>query len=246
MMSQNANKVGIFHLDYWKNRFYSDASAYDPFAYFLRLLENVVRADSEVLDLGAGRGFNNVYDFKGRVKRIVGVDMDPEVVNNPLLDEGLPFDGKRIPYPDQSFDVVFSVYVMEHVEHPELYWSEVRRVLKPGGVYLGLTPNLYNYVSVIALLTSVKFHAWVNRLRGFPIRDMFPTFYRMNTESAVRKQLAQHGFTDTSVKYFESQPNYLKFNIFAFLLGVSYERLVNRFEMLRSLKVNLIVESRKK
>lgn len=43
--------------------------------------------------------------------------------------------------PDNSFDVVVSVEVLEHVEEDGLFVSEVSRVLKPGGVFLMTTPN---------------------------------------------------------------------------------------------------------
>ena len=43
--------------------------------------------------------------------------------------------------PDNSFDVVVSVEVLEHVEEDELFLDQVRRVLKPGGCFLMTTPN---------------------------------------------------------------------------------------------------------
>jgi ubiquinone/menaquinone biosynthesis C-methylase UbiE len=38
-----------------------------------------------------------------------------------------------LPFPDHSFDVVWSNYVLEHVAEPETMLSEIMRVLKPGG-----------------------------------------------------------------------------------------------------------------
>lgn len=43
--------------------------------------------------------------------------------------------------PDDAFDVVVSVEVLEHVEQDELFVSEVSRVLKPDGIFLMTTPN---------------------------------------------------------------------------------------------------------
>ncbi len=42
-----------------------------------------------VLDLGAGAGIVEQMDFRGLGARICGVDLDPRVVDNPMLDEGL-------------------------------------------------------------------------------------------------------------------------------------------------------------
>ncbi len=43
--------------------------------------------------------------------------------------------------PDQSFDYVVSVEVIEHVEADDRFVSEISRVLKPGGIFLLTTPN---------------------------------------------------------------------------------------------------------
>jgi SAM-dependent methyltransferase len=50
-------------------------------------------------------------------------------------------DGNTVPLPDASFDVIFSIHVIEHVVSPSLYLSEVARLLKPGGVVLLSCPN---------------------------------------------------------------------------------------------------------
>lgn len=49
--------------------------------------------------------------------------------------------GERIPYPDDSFDLVVSNQVMEHVEGREAFARECHRVLKPGGIMLHHMPN---------------------------------------------------------------------------------------------------------
>lgn len=43
--------------------------------------------------------------------------------------------------PDNSFDCVVAVEVLEHVEQDDLFVKEVNRVLKPGGLFLMTTPN---------------------------------------------------------------------------------------------------------
>lgn len=44
-------------------------------------------------------------------------------------------------YPDQSFDVVRISHVLEHVIDPNSFLNELRRVLKPNGILLIVTPN---------------------------------------------------------------------------------------------------------
>lgn len=55
--------------------------------------------------------------------------------------EDLNFETDTLPIQDNSIDVVMSLAVIEHIQNPELFLSEIYRVLKPGGfVYLS-TPN---------------------------------------------------------------------------------------------------------
>jgi SAM-dependent methyltransferase len=107
--------------------------------------------DKTVLDLGAGAGIVEQMNFKGLAASVCGVDLDPRVVNNLLLDEGRVANADQIPYEDSRFDVVFSDNVLEHLDKPLQVFREVARVLKPGGVFLFKTPNKWHYMPTIAL-----------------------------------------------------------------------------------------------
>lgn len=50
-------------------------------------------------------------------------------------------DMTRSELPSESFDLIVSIEVLEHVEEDDLFVSEVERVLKPGGRFLMTTPN---------------------------------------------------------------------------------------------------------
>ena len=80
-------------------------------------------------------------NFRGHARRLCGIDPDPRVAANPYLDEGQVGVGESIPYPDASFDVVFADNVLEHLPDPAAVFAAVTRVLRPGGVFLGKTPN---------------------------------------------------------------------------------------------------------
>ncbi len=67
---------------------------------FYSLINSVLRPEFHILDFGAGRGAQgetrwtykrNLLNFKGRVARVVGVDVDPAVMENPMLDEAAVF-----------------------------------------------------------------------------------------------------------------------------------------------------------
>lgn len=229
----------------WQEKLYPPASRLDPQTEFLTTLEDFIRPEHHVLDLGAGAGELSRYQFRGRVRRMVGIDLDKRVAQNPLLDEGVVGDVCHLPFADQSFDVAFAIYVLEHLADPAQFTREVSRVLKPGGVFICLTPNRMHYVPLIASLTPFAFHQWYNKLRGREEEDTFPTLYRLNSRRALRRHFGIAGCSPAQVRMIEPQPNYLMFSTPTFLAGTAYERLVNATEWLSGLRVNIIGAYRK-
>ncbi|MGB8363056.1 MAG: class I SAM-dependent methyltransferase [Rhizomicrobium sp.] len=64
------------------------------------------------------------------------------------VDHGVDLN-RPLPYGDETFDVVYSMEVIEHVEGHRNFISEVARVLKPGGWFVMTTPNLHRAISRI-------------------------------------------------------------------------------------------------
>jgi len=120
---------------------------------FRKLIISYIRPEHSILDLGAGAGIVSQMNFKGLAEKVCGVDPDPRVESNPYLDEGRVGLGQDIPYPGESFDIVFADNVLEHIDSPDDVLSEIFRVLKPGGYFLGKTPNKYHYMPMIARTT---------------------------------------------------------------------------------------------
>lgn len=205
----------------------------------------VIRPDHVVLDLGAGAGIVHQMNFRGRVARVCGVDLDERVRDNPLLDEGLVADGAAIPYPSGTFDVVFADNLLEHLPSPTDVFDEVARVLKPGGLFLFKTPNSGHYVPTIARLTPHWFHEAVNRWRGRKQTDVFPTLYRANSMPVVHRLALAAGLDPVSIERIERRPEYLRMSLPTYLVGAAYERLVNTTRLLEPFRVLLVGELRK-
>ncbi len=201
--------------------------------------------ESVVLDLGAGSGIVEQMNFRGLTKKLCGVDLDPRVVNNPMLDEGRVADARTIPYEAGQFQVVFADNVLEHLDAPLSVFREVARVLKPGGVFLFKTPNKWHYMPTIARLTPHGFHQYVNRLRGRAEADTFPTRYRANTKRAIIRLANEAGLTVERLERIEGRPEYLRMTGVTYLFGVAYERLVNATEALAPLRILLVGTLRK-
>jgi SAM-dependent methyltransferase len=211
-----------------------------------RLLQHMTAA-SICLDYGAGRGNVKQMNFRGVAGRVVGIDPEAAVFNNPFLDEAALLDLQtgRIPFPDQTFDVVFADNVMEHVEDPRAVLREVYRVLKPGGVFLAKTPNRWHYMPIVARITPTWFHRAYNRARGRNLVDTFPTRYRCNTERAVCGYAAESGFAVEKISLIEGRPEYLRIFALSYLAGWLWERAVNSTQALKGLRCVLVFELRK-
>lgn len=228
----------------WEKKLYRTQHSRDPVAQFLSVLVPLAHEDADVLDLGAGAGKNR-YALKGRVRHVVGADLDSRVAANPMLDSAVIIGNGPLPFADESFDIVFCIYVLEHVAEPRELVREVHRVLRPRGFFLALTPNRYHYVSLVSRLTPTRFHKWLNARRGREAGDTFQVFYRMNSRRSLLEYFAQ-GFRCVRLSMIEVEPHYLKFSTPAFLLGAMYERLVNSVDWLAEFRVNIVCAFQKK
>lgn len=232
----------ISKLDRW---FYPDFAGNWDDELFAQRIRSLLTPDANVLDLGAGAGIVAAMNFRGEAHKICGIDLDPRVTVNPFLDEGRVCDANSIPYPDGSFDLIFSDNVFEHLDEPELVLKEAARVLKPGGHLLFKTPNRRHYMPLIARITPHWFHRFYNRLRGRAEFDTFPTCYRANTPKDVNFLAGRTGFIVRQIELLEGRPEYLRVSAFSYLFGIAYERLVNRFSRLAPFRILLIADLQK-
>ena len=186
-------------------------------------------------------------NFKGKVEFVAGVDPGEEVFENPYLDEAKQIDvaTNHVPYEDDTFDLIFSNSVMEHVQSPELVFRELARVLKPGGSLLFKTPNKWHYMPMIARMTPTWFHEYYNKRRGRAEEDTFPTVYQCNSKSQVRKHAASAGLEVSKLRIVEGRPEYLRLAAIPYFCGYLYERTVNLTGLLSSLRCVLIAELKK-
>lgn len=194
---------------------------------FREFIVRHLRPEYLVLDLGAGAGIVKEINFRGLAQKVCGIDPDPRVMQNPYLDEAHIGWGENIPYPDDTFDLIFADNVLEHFADPGRVFREIWRVLKPGGKFLAKTPNRRHYVPLIARLSPQGFHRFINRLRGRREDDTFPTYYAVNTPEDIRTQAETSGFKVSDIGLFESRPEYCRLSAITYVFGWAYERLVN-------------------
>lgn len=161
---------------------------------------------AEILEIGCGDGINTILLGLHGVRRAVGIDLELRLHNQDEKGEstrrlalatvrralgrhqldsdldGLPaelltMDATRLDFPDACFDIVFSRSVLEHILSVEKLYSEIDRVLRPGGiVYQEIDPffwlrgchkrGLVDMPWAHARLTLDEYHRFVSESEG--------------------------------------------------------------------------------
>ena len=111
---------------------------------------------TKVLDIGSGVGLVDRF-LKASIPNLYGVDVEEGVVekakfNNPEVNYQL-YDGAKLPFEDNTFDMCFAINVMHHV--PPGMWEnfsrEMYRILKPGGIAAVFEHNPLNPLTRLAV-----------------------------------------------------------------------------------------------
>lgn len=209
-----------------------------PYRIFESTVLPLAGPGARILDAGCGRRSEAGALLAQNGARVIGLDLVDRG------DERIAFaksNLEQLPLSSASMDLVISRSVMEHLRDPLSVWKEVRRVLKPEGSFVFLTPNFLDYVSILAWLIPNSLHpAIVQFVEGREEEDVFPTAYRCNTPRAIRRLASQAGFAEPSIRYLTQYPSSLRFSRIAFLLGVGYERF-SRIPPLQFLQPWLLV-----
>ena len=164
--------------------------------HYARFLDGQVREGVRWLELGCGgqvipdwaMPLAEQRAMVNRASSLVGVDVDEAMLRHPLLAARAYAVGEYLPFGDETFHLVTSNMVVEHFPDPGAVAAEIRRVLNPGGRFIFHTPHFLYYLIFLAHLTPGPLKLWLARhLEDRTEADCFQTFYRMNTEAAIRR-----------------------------------------------------------
>ena len=181
---------------------------------FAALVGDRLRPQSRVLDLGCGRG-GLVEQLGHPLTQMVGVDPDWAS----LREHRLPLPraaalSDALPLAAASVDLVYASWVLEHLPRPAADLRAVRRVLRPAGVFIFVTPNRRH--PLIALNRGLGRlgrlqQALITRLYDRAGADTFPAYYRANSPVALRHLAEETGFA-VDVLLTIADPTYLAFH----------------------------------
>ena len=162
----------IDHYDYWNNHRNVKKHLYDREKLSLHLLSRVAKKNAYFLDAGCGHG-----DFLRYVKKyfselkLKGLDYSKKEVAEARrsgfdvvqsnFEEGIGLKSNQ-------FDIAYAGELIEHLYNPDIFLTEMHRIIKKNGHLIISTPNL---------------HAWFNRIL-FPL-GIQPLFVEMSTKSRL-------------------------------------------------------------
>ena len=144
--------------------FFEDLDQYhfEKLHHLLRLVDFDGYRGKAVLEVGCGAAVDLARFGKGGAV-CTGVDLAQSAIdlaNANFEQQGLSADlrvanGEALPFPDNSFDLVYAHGVVQYTANPQKLVNEVRRVLKPGGQAIFQVYNRISWLNALSKLMKV-------------------------------------------------------------------------------------------
>lgn len=197
---------------YWHlERILAPGLAFSQDQYEAFLARSVARG-CRWLDLGCGHQLLPPWRrareeaLVARAHLIVGLDPEVQALRrHRTISARVAGDGSSLPFPNETFDLVTANMVVEHLANPQEQFCEVRRVLRPGGLFVFHTPNRHGHATVIAAMMPEGLKALgVRLLEGRMQHDRFRTYYRTNSKPEIHLLAERCGFRVASLEFIPS------------------------------------------
>ncbi|MCG8611101.1 MAG: class I SAM-dependent methyltransferase [Pseudomonadales bacterium] len=167
-----------------------------PYLHYEQCVKKLIAEDKLVLELGAGTGQHSlvlaetgaqvVYtDISENSLKLLMKRLEPSGLNNIRTQVA---DMEALPFPDHLFDAVVCAGSLSYGD-PELVDTEIKRVLKPSGVFISIDSFNHNPIYKANRWLNYKMHK-----RTLNVVQRIPDFARINT--------LKNNFNDLDVRYF--------------------------------------------
>lgn len=210
---------------------------------YVEAISSHLNPGATVVDLGCGHG-GLIEQLRPRISQLIGIDVDANAVaKNDLLDQRIVGNVESIPLPSASVDGVVSEFALEHLEHPARVLTEVFRILKPGGWFIALTPNVLNPVMLMSRLLPHRTHDVLRQSLLHKSEAAHRTFYRANTAGRIKQLSSEVGFQSATIQR-AGNPEYLAFAKVLAVPSILGERFIDR-PVLNQLQMYLVAMMQK-
>jgi len=146
--------------------------------------------DTRVLEAGCGRMKH--FDYPATMK-ITGLDISQsELDRNQWADELILGDVQTYTM-ERQFDVVVSIFVLEHLQHPQQALNNMYAWTKPGGLLIVAVPNVYSLKGLVTKYSPFWFHHFAYKYIYRRPYVIFPTtLKRCIAPGRLRQQFSDH------------------------------------------------------
>lgn len=174
----------------------------------IKLPDNAVVADLGCRDAGFLVGLQQA--FPDEISQAIGVDITDKWFENAKHQKKIKLKimdcSKRLQFPDNTFDLVFSADMFECVTDKDFLVSEIHRILKPGGVVICVNCDwesvIYNgenkdLISRVVHAYATTKQPWMDDLDSWIGRRMYGIF---NRSGLFDSSVSVHSIVETEYK----------------------------------------------
>lgn len=178
-----------------------------------------MKPGATVLDLGCGNGAV-VNEFRRLGYESFGCDFvfkegpDVQSLHEDHLIRFIEREPYRLPFANDSFDLVLSDQVFEHVKNYDETLAEIRRVLKPGGVSLNFFPSRY---------TPLEPHVHVPLATIIQARWWLAMWATLGVRTQSQRNMSMREVVEANHVYLTNQTNYLSRSAIARFVSTHFE-----------------------
>lgn len=225
------SRWSLYYKEFYMEQ-YLKTLEYDDVTLFINKFTKHFKKDAKILDIGCGSGRHSIHLFNNGFKNISAIDLSRHGINNlrkycPEIKTGVA-DATDLPFGDDSYDIVVMVGIVYEIPESRLHnklFSEIKRVLKPGGKLLFVNNSPYNLGERIFTITQ--------KIQNIFAKKQLRFFVWRYDRTDVRWLL-----TNNNLKLIKEFPCNQYRGVYRFFYGIFVPGLVKKKRSERMIKTN--------